>query len=168
LLLLVAGNETTRNNISHGLIALMEHPDQMHALRDDPSRLLSTAVEEITRWASPVNYMARTVVRDTEVNGQSLHAGDRVAMFYASANRDEDVFADADVFDIERTPNKHVAFGVGKHFCLGANLARIETRVMFSELLPRIVDVELAAPIERLRSSFIHGVKHLPVRIVPA
>jgi cholest-4-en-3-one 26-monooxygenase len=167
LLLLVAGNETTRNNISHGLIALMEHPEQMQALRNEPS-LLSTAVEEITRWASPVNYMARTVVRDTEVNGQSLRAGDRVAMFYASANRDEDVFADAEVFDVERTPNKQVAFGVGKHFCLGANLARIETRVMFSELLSRIVDVELAGPIERLRSSFIHGVKHLPVRVVPA
>lgn len=162
ILLLVAGNETTRNNISHGLLALLEHPDQADALRAEPDGLLDSAVEEITRWASPVNYMARRAVRDTELAGQHLEAGDWVAMFYGSANRDEAAFDDSEKFDISRSPNDHVAFGVGRHFCLGASLARIETKVMFSQLLPR-AELRVVGPIRRLRSSFIRGVKELPV-----
>lgn len=165
LLLLVAGNETTRNNITQGLIALVQHRDQFEALKEDLDGLLETAVEEITRWASPVIHMARTATEDTELRGQRIKNGDRVALFYASANRDSDMFEDPDRFNIERTPNRHLSFGVGKHFCLGANLARIETKLMFSQLLPRINDVEISGPIERLRSSFVNGVKHLPVRV---
>jgi cholest-4-en-3-one 26-monooxygenase len=162
ILLLAAGSETTRNNISHGLLALLDHPEQLEALRDDPDRLLDTAVEEITRWASPVNYMARVATRDTELRGQQIAAGDWVAVMYGSANRDESAFVDPDRFDIERTPNDHLAFGVGKHFCLGANLARIETKVMFAELLPR-ADLTVVGPVKRLQSSFIRGIKELPV-----
>ena len=167
LLLMVAGNETTRNNISHGLIALMEHPEQWQALRADPKRLLDNAVEEITRWATPVNYMARTALYDTELGGQQVRAGDRVAMMYASANRDEDLFPDGHVFDIERNGQRHLAFGTGRHFCLGAHLARIETKLVFAELLSRVERFHRTGPIERLRSSFIHGVKHLPVTAEP-
>jgi cholest-4-en-3-one 26-monooxygenase len=162
VLILSAGNETTRNNISHGLLALLQHPDQLAALRAEPDRYLDGAVEEITRWATPVNYMARRATRDAELGGQRVRAGEWVAMFYGSANRDEDAFAHADRFDIERSPNNHVAFGVGKHFCLGANLARIETSIMFSELLPR-ADIRVVGPVRRLASSFIRGVKELPV-----
>jgi cholest-4-en-3-one 26-monooxygenase len=162
ILLAAAGSETTRNNISHGLIALMDHRDQLEALRADPDSLLATAVEEITRWGSPVNSMVRTVTEDTELRGERLRAGEFVAMFYGSANRDEDVFVRPDEFDIERHPNQHLGFGVGKHYCLGASLARIETRVMFSELLPR-AEFRLTGPVRRLQSSFIHGIKELPV-----
>ena len=162
ILLAAAGSETTRNNISHGLLALMDHRDQLEALRAEPEALLATAVDEITRFGSPVNSMVRTVVADTEVRGKHLGAGELVAMFYGSANRDEDVFTRPDVFDIERHPNPHLGFGVGKHFCLGASLARIETNVMFSELLRR-ADFRLAGPVRRLQSSFIHGIKELPV-----
>lgn len=164
ILLAAAGSETTRNNISHGLIALMDHREQYESLRSDPDRLLPTAVEEITRWASPVNSMVRTVVSDTELAGQQLRAGEFVAMFYGSANRDERAFERPDVFDIERHPNPHLAFGVGKHFCLGASLARIETRIMFENLLAT-ADFRLAGPIRRLQSSFIHGIKELPVEV---
>jgi cholest-4-en-3-one 26-monooxygenase len=162
ILLLAAGNETTRNNISHGLLALLDHPDQLESLRNDPDRYLDSAVEEITRWASPVNSMVRRAQRNTELHGQAIAEGDWIGMFYGSANRDEDVFPDADRFDIERTPNNHVAFGIGKHFCLGANLARIETKVMFSELLPR-ADLRVAGPVRRMQSSFVRGIKELPV-----
>jgi cholest-4-en-3-one 26-monooxygenase len=162
ILLLAAGNETTRNNITHGLLALLDHPDQLEAVRDEPERHLDSAVEEITRWASPVNSMVRRAQRDTELGGQSIAAGDWVGMFYSSANRDEDVFADADRFDIGRSPNNHLAFGLGKHFCLGANLARIETKVMFSELLPR-ADLRVTGPVRRVQSSFVRGIKELPV-----
>jgi len=162
VLMLSAGNETTRNNISHGLLALLQHPDQLAALRAEPDRYLDGAVEEITRWATPVNYMARRATRDAVLGGQQVRAGEWVALFYGSANRDEDAFAHADRFDIERSPNNHVAFGVGKHFCLGANLARIETSIMFSELLPR-ADLRVVGSVRRLASSFIRGVKELPV-----
>ncbi|MCP3805014.1 cytochrome P450 [Allokutzneria sp. A3M-2-11 16] len=162
LLLMLAGNETTRNNISHGLIALMENPEQWHALRGDP-RLLDSAVEEIIRWAAPVNYMVRTVMRDTELHGVKLREGERVAMMYASANRDEDLYTDGDAFDITRPDQRHLSFGIGPHFCLGAHLARIETKVVFAELLKRVDRFHLAGPIRRLESSFIHGIKHLPV-----
>lgn len=162
ILLAAAGSETTRNNISHGLIALMEHRDQLDALRADPDALLTTAVEEITRWGTPVNSMVRTVTGDTELRGEFLRAGEFVVMFYGSANRDDEVFVRPDELDIERHPNPHLGFGVGKHFCLGASLARIETSIMFSELLRR-ADFRLAGPVRRLQSSFIHGIKQLPV-----
>jgi len=164
LLLLLAGNETTRNNISHGLIALMEHPEQLAALRAHPE-LLDAAVEEITRWGSPVNYMARTATRDTELGGQRIREGDRVAMFYSSANRDERAFPGGDVFDISHRYHRHLAFGYGRHFCLGAHLARIETRAVFAELLPRAGQIRLTGPVVRQRSSFLNGVKHLPVAV---
>lgn len=168
VLLFVAGNETTRNNISHGMMALMDHPEQLQRLQQDPSRHLESAVEEITRWASPVIHMARTATRDVELRGQHIRAGERVAMFYPSANRDEDIFADPDSFDIAREPNRHLAFGIGPHFCLGANLARIETRLILEEFLPRIRSIELDGEVERVRSSFVNGVKRLPVRVQAA
>jgi cholest-4-en-3-one 26-monooxygenase len=168
VLLAVAGSETSRNNISLGLLALMQHPDQLDALRADPDKLLDSAVEEITRWASPLNYSGRTAMRDTELSGKTIRAGDRVAMFYSSANRDEDAFLDAHSFDITRSGRRHLAFGVGRHYCLGAHLARIETRAVFAELLPRVAQIKLAGPVVRLRSSFIHGIQHLPVTTTPA
>lgn len=165
LLLVVAGNETTRNNISHGMIALMERPDQFHELRLNLHQHVDRAVEEITRWASPVNFMGRTATQDVHLRGQHIRAGERVAMFYSSANRDEDVFPSGDEFAITRTPNRHLSFGVGNHFCLGANLARIETRLVIEELLPRIRSIELDGDIERVRSSFVNGIKKLPVKV---
>ena len=166
LLLSVAGNETTRNLISHGMLLLMEHPEAREALIRDPS-LIPSAVEEMLRVRPPVMYFRRTATRDTELRGQKIRAGDKVTLWYPSANRDEDVFPDADRFDIRRSPNDHLAFGVGEHFCLGANLARLEIRVMFEHLLRRLPDIELAGPVEYLRSHFIDGVKHMPVRFTP-
>ncbi|HSS12096.1 MAG TPA: cytochrome P450 [Acidimicrobiales bacterium] len=163
LLLTVAGNETTRNLISHGQLALMEHPDQRAKLLANPD-LLPSAIEEMLRWGSPVMQFRRTVTKETEVGGQELHDGDKVVIWYISANRDEAVFDDPYTFDIGRQPNPHVAFGGGgPHFCLGANLARLEIRVMFDELLKRLPDMELAGEVSRLRSNFINGIKHLPV-----
>src|SRR6185295_3010572 len=144
MLLLVAGNETTRNLISGGMLALIEHPHERARLMADRS-LLPTAVEEMLRWVSPVNVFRRTATRDAEVRGQKIREGEKVVLFYASANRDEDAFDHPDVFDITRTPNDHLAFGIGSHFCLGANLARLEIRVMFEELLRRVPDIELAS-----------------------
>jgi cytochrome P450 len=166
-LLIVAGNETTRNAISGGLLALFDHPEQRARLQHSPD-LLPIAVEEILRWVSPVMHMARTATRDTEIRGTAVKAGERVLLWYPSANRDEDVFPDADTFDVGRTPNEHLAFGIGEHFCLGAGFARLEIRVMFEELLRRLPDIEPAGPAERLRSTFIGGIKHLPVRYAPA
>jgi len=166
-LLILAGNETTRNAISGGLLALLEYPDQMARLRAEPA-LLPTAVEEILRWTSPVTHMMRYVTRDTELGGQSLRAGERVLLWYPSANRDEDVFPHANTFDIGRTPNEHIAFGIGEHFCLGAGVARVEVRVMIETLLARFSDIALAGEVERLRSSFIGGIKHMPIRFTPA
>jgi cholest-4-en-3-one 26-monooxygenase len=167
MLLLVAGNETTRNLISGGLLALIEHPDQRARLMADRS-LLPTAIEEMLRWVSPVNVFRRTATRDTELGGEQIREGDKVALFYASANRDEDTFVEPDRFDIARTPNDHLAFGIGPHFCLGANLARLEIRVMFEEILRRLPDIELAGKPERLRSYFINGIKRMPVRFSPS
>jgi cholest-4-en-3-one 26-monooxygenase len=165
LLLSVAGNETTRNAISHGVLAFMEHPDQWAALRADPG-LLDSAVEEVLRWASPVMHFRRTATVDIEVHGEHIAEGDPVVMYYISANRDEDVFADPYRFDVTRTPNPHVAFGGGgPHFCLGAQLARLEMRIMFEELLARVESVALAGDVSRLRSNFINGIKHLPTRV---
>jgi cholest-4-en-3-one 26-monooxygenase len=163
LLLAVAGNETTRNLISHAMLALIEHPDERQLLLEDPS-LLPGAVEEMLRWGTPVMHFRRTATTDTEVGGQPVAEGDKVVIWYISANRDEAVFDDPYRFDVRRTPNEHVAFGGGgPHFCLGANLARMEIRLMFQELLPRLADMELAGPVERLRSNFINGIKHMPV-----
>jgi len=167
LLLTVAGNETTRNSTSWGMLALMQHPEQYRALRDDPSGL-DTAVEEILRWASPVYHFRRTATIDTEVHGQAIAAGDKVVIWHISANRDESVFKDPFTFDITRSPNEHVAFGGGgPHFCLGANLARAELKIIFQELLERVPDMRLAGHPQILRSNFIGGVKHLPVTFTP-
>jgi cholest-4-en-3-one 26-monooxygenase len=163
LLLAVAGNETTRNLISGGMLALIENPEQRKRLIDDPS-LIPSAVEEMLRWVTPVMYFRRTAMKDTEIRGQKIKEGDKVVMYYSSANRDEDVFPSGDTFDVGRTPNEHLAFGTGQHFCLGANLARLEIRVMFEELLRRLPDIELAGPVRRLRSNFINGYKEIPVR----
>jgi cytochrome P450 len=164
-LLMIAGNETTRHTISHGMQALMDDPDQLRALREDRSRI-PTAVEEILRWATPVLHFRRTATTDTELAGQRIRAGDKVVTWYISANRDETHFPDPYRFDVGRTPNEHVTFGPGgPHFCLGAHLARLETRILFEELLPRIRSIEPAGPAERMRSNFVNGIKHLPVRV---
>jgi cytochrome P450 len=162
-LLVVAGNETTRNAISAGLVALCRHPEERARLQADMS-LIDSAVEEILRWTSPVMHMARVATEDVEIRGQQIRAGDRVIMWYPSVNRDEDLFADPYRFDITRSPNDHLAFGIGEHFCLGAGFARREIKVMFEELFRRYPRIELAGPPERLRSNFIGGIKHLPVR----
>jgi cholest-4-en-3-one 26-monooxygenase len=166
LLLAVAGNETTRNLISGGMLALMEHPAELARLQTDPA-LLTTAIDEMLRWVTPVNYFRRTAMHDTEVRGQKVRAGEKVVMYYASANRDEEIFPDAQRFDVGRTPNEHLAFGFGPHFCLGSHLARLEIRVMFEEILRRLPDIQLAGPVQRLRSNFINGIKHMPVRFTP-
>jgi cytochrome P450 len=163
LLLAVAGNETTRNLISGGMHALFQHPDERARLACDAS-LMPTAVEEMLRWVSPVMYFRRTATRDTEIRGQKIGEGDKVTVWYGSANRDEEIFQNADRFDVGRTPNEHLAFGLGHHFCLGANLARLEIQIMFEEIFRRLPDLELAGPVERLRSNFINGVKRMPVR----
>jgi cholest-4-en-3-one 26-monooxygenase len=168
LLLAVAGNETTRNLISGGMFTLMEHPDQWRRLLDDRA-LLPIAVEEMLRWVTPVMQFQRTAQRDTEIAGVPIAEGERVVLFYVSANRDEEVFERPDVFDVGRTPNEHVTFGAGgPHFCLGANLARLEIRIMFEELLGRAPGIEPAGPARRLRSNFINGIKAMPVRFPAA
>ena len=165
LLLAVGGNETTRNALAHGMHALIDHPDQFRMLVENPA-LVPSATEEILRWASPVMYFRRNVTRDTEVGGQQMKAGDKVGIWYISANRDESIFENPFTFDIKRTPNEHVAFGGGgPHFCLGANLARMEMNIMFDELVRRVDAVEIIGEVKRLRSNFINGIKHLPVRL---
>jgi cholest-4-en-3-one 26-monooxygenase len=165
-LLIVAGNETTRNAISGGLLALCQHRGERARLQTNMS-LIDPAVEEILRWTSPVTHMARVATADTEIRGQRIGAGERIVMWYPSANRDEEVFPDPDRFDITRSPNEHLAFGIGEHFCLGAGFARLELKVIFQELFRRFPDIELAGEPERLRSTFIGGIKHLPVRYTP-
>jgi len=166
LLLAVAGNETTRNLISGGMLALIENPAERARLLADPS-LIPSAVEEMLRWVTPVMYFRRTATRDTELRGVPIKENDKVVVYYTSANRDEDVFRDPFRFDVGRTPNEHLAFGVGQHFCLGNSLARLEIKVMFEELLRRLPDLELAGPVRRLRSNFINGFKSIPVRFTP-
>jgi cholest-4-en-3-one 26-monooxygenase len=166
-LLAVAGSETTRTAISHGVLALHENPGQWQALRRDPS-LIPGAVEEILRWASPVLYFRRNALTAMDIGGQRIAPGDIVSLWYVSANRDRGRFPSPDDFDISRDPNPHVAFGGGgPHFCLGASLARLELRVVLEELLARYHHVEVAGPVQRLRSNFLHGIKHLPVRTHP-
>ena len=169
LLILVGGDETTRHVITGGMLALMQHPDQRQMLLDDPSKI-PTAVEEMLRWVSPIKNMNRTATRDVELRGQNIRKGDKVLLLYHSANRDERVFADPDRFDIERVPNEHVAFGgYGKHFCLGSSLARLELRLFFEEVLPRLPDLELAegAKLELRPSNFIAGLEEMQVRFAP-
>jgi cholest-4-en-3-one 26-monooxygenase len=163
LILVAAGNETTRNAISGGLLAFLEHPDEWRRLRAAPA-LLPRAVEEILRWTSPVVQMARTAVGEAEIGGQRICAGDTLVLFYPSANRDEAVFADPERFRVDRHPNRHLAFGVGEHFCLGAHLARMELAAAFRHLARRLERVELAGPPVRLRSSMVGGIKQLPIR----
>lgn len=167
LLLIVAGNETTRNLISGAMQAFMEHPEQRQRLLDAPDRM-PIAVEEMLRWVSPVMTFRRTLQRDIEMRGRKIREGEKVVMFYPSGNRDEDVFQDGGTFDVTRSPNPHMAFGGGgHHFCLGASLARLEIRVMFEELFRRLPDIAPAGPANRLRSNFINGIKHLPVQFTP-
>jgi cholest-4-en-3-one 26-monooxygenase len=168
LLLSVAGNETTRNTTVHGIHALLSNPDQLALLKSDFEGYLPTAMEEMLRWASPVLYFRRTAMHDTEIGGKAIKEGDRVLLWYISANRDEAEFDDPYTFDITRHPNRHVAFGGGgPHFCLGANLARLEMRLIFTEILTRLDDLQLAGDPVPLRSNFVGGVKHLPVTWTP-
>lgn len=167
VLLSVAGNETTRNLISGGMLALLEHLDQRDKLLADP-KLMPSAIDEMLRWVTPVIYFRRTVTRETDLRGHKISEGDKVVMYYGSGNRDQDVFPDGDLFDVSRDPNPHITFGPGgAHFCLGASLARLEIRVMFEELLRRLPDIELTGPVKRLRSNFIAGIKQMPVRFSP-
>jgi cholest-4-en-3-one 26-monooxygenase len=166
VLLILAGNETTRNAISGGMLALSENRDQWQRLLDDAA-LLPTATEEILRYVSPVITMRRTATCDTKIAGQPIRENDKVVMFYPSANRDADVFENPDRFDVKRDPNPHLAFGWGPHFCLGASLARGEIRGIFSELLSRLPDIEVSGPVRRLRSSTVNSIKSMPVRFTP-
>lgn len=162
-LLIIAGNETTRNATSAGLLSLIEHPEQTARLRAQPE-LLNSAVEEILRWTSPVTHMARLVTEEVEIRGQRIAPGETIVMWYPSANRDEDVFEEPERFDIARDPNEHLAFGgFGEHFCLGANLARLELRSIFRHLLARMDEIELDGGYERLRSGIVGGIKRMPV-----
>src|SRR5215208_2681840 len=165
VLLATAGNETTRHTITHGLLGLLEHPDELARLRDDPS-LGKSAAEEMLRWATPVHHFRRTAAVDTELAGTEIKAGDKVTTWFVSGNRDETVFEDPYRFDVGRTPNPHMAFGPGGiHHCMGAHLARMEVRIAFEELLARTDRIELTGPPERLRSNFFNGIKRLPVRV---
>lgn len=163
-LLFSAGAETTRNAIAGGLLALAEHPDQYRRLRGDPG-LLPTAVEEMVRWTSPSPSKRRTATGEVTLGGHRVHAGDKVLVWEGSANRDESAFARADHFDVGRKPNPHLGFGQGVHYCLGANLARLELRVLFSELLERFASVELTRPVEWTRSNRHTGIRHLWVTL---
>lgn len=165
LLLVTAGNETTRHAMSNGLLALLEHPAQRDRVVADPALIPST-VEEILRWTPSLLHFRRTATRDLALHGQTIRAGDKVALWYVSGNRDEDQFPDADHFDVGREPNRHLAFGLGSpHYCLGAHLARLELRVWLEEMLPVLDRLELAGEPKRLRSNFFNGVKSLPVGV---
>ena len=169
LLLVVAGNETTRNAMTGGLLAFLEHPGEWARLRENP-KLLAPAVEEIVRWTSPVIQFCRTATRDVELRGQKIRQGQSACLFYPSANRDEEVFPDGERFRIDRHPNDHVGFGRGEHVCLGAHLARLEILCLVEELRARMRRAELAGPVERVRSSFVGGIKRVPLRweVAPA
>jgi cytochrome P450 len=162
--LVTAGNDTTKTMLSSGLLALLQHPDQLAAVRADRG-LLPGAVEEVLRWANPLHYFRRTTTADTEVRGVPIKAGQRVAMMYTSANRDEDVFADPQRFDVRRDPNPHLSFGIAEHFCLGVHLARLEGRVFFDELLNACGTIELAGEPRRTRSNLNNALKRLPVHL---
>ena len=161
-ILVAAGNETTRNATSGGLLAFIENPDEMRKVQADLS-LVKPAVEEILRWTSPVIHFSRTATVDTEVAGQKISKGEVVGMFYPSANRDDAIFDDPQSFRVDRKCNPHIAFGVGEHYCVGAHVARLELQVIFRHLLPRLEEAVVAGPIDRLRSNLIGGVKRLPI-----
>jgi cytochrome P450 len=165
VLLATAGNETTRHTITHGLLGLLEHPDELERLRLDPS-LGKTAADEMLRWATPVHHFRRTAAVDTELGSKEIRAGDKVTTWFVSGNRDESVFESPEVFDVGRTPNRHMAFGPGGiHHCMGAHLARMEVQIVFEQLLARVKEIELTGPPQRLRSNFFNGIKRLPVRV---
>jgi cytochrome P450 family 142 subfamily A polypeptide 1 len=167
LLILIGGDETSRHVMTDGMLALLEHPDQLAVLRGDPSSI-ETGVEELLRWVSPIKNMSRTVTRVIELHGQTLQEGDQVILMYPSANRDDAVFEHPNRFDVLRNPNPHLAFGFGPHFCLGASLARLELEVMFDELLRRLPDLHLAGePSPRRSSNFISGPEAMPVAFTP-
>jgi cytochrome P450 len=168
-LLVVAGNETTRNAMTGGMLAFLENPGEWKRLQDDEA-LVTPAIEEIVRWTTPVIQFCRTTTEDFELRGQRIRAGQSLCLFYPSANRDEEIFPDGDVFRIDRHPNDHVAFGRGEHVCLGAHLARLEIRCVYEELRRRLVRAEVAGPVERVRSSFVGGIKRVPLRweVAPA
>ena len=163
LIIVVAGNETTRNATTGGMLAFIENPGELRKLQRDPG-LLPSAVEEVVRWVTPIIHFARTATEDYELRGKQIRKGDALALFYPSANRDEEVFEAPFEFRIDRNPNRHLGFGMGEHVCIGAHLARLELVVAYKHLLPRIDSVELAGPVERLHSSLVGGVKHLPIR----
>lgn len=159
-----AGNDTTKTMTSSGLLALLQHPAQLAELRDDPD-LITGAVEEILRWANPVHYMRRTTTDDTSLHGVPIGGGQKVALYYTSANRDEAVFGEPQRFDIHRSPNPHLSFGIGEHFCLGVHLARLEARVFFEELLAAFGSIELTGEPVRLQSNFNNAYRLMPVRL---
>ena len=165
IIVATAGHETTRTAMSGGLLALLQHRDQFELLKKNQSEsLIKLAVEEMIRWSTPVSQFCRTATRDCELRGKSIRAGDNLGLFYASANRDEEVFEQPDRFMVDRQPNRHIAFGMGPHMCLGNILARMELRIFYTQFLPRIESIELAGDPSFLRASFVHGVKHLPIR----
>jgi cytochrome P450 len=163
LIIVIAGNETTRNATSGGMLTLAQHPDQLAKVRKNP-KLLPNAIEEILRWTSPIIHFARTTTQDVEIRGKKIKKGEQLALYYPSANRDEEIFPDPFTFRVDRNPNRHLAFGIGEHFCAGAHVARLELEVAFKHLLPRLAEVELAGPVQRLRSNLVGGIKHLPIR----
>jgi cytochrome P450 len=161
-LYIVGGLETTRNAISGGLLAFIDHPAEWNRLAADPA-LLPTAIEEILRWTSPITHVARVALRDTTLGGKKIKADDQLATWLPSANRDEEIFDEPYHFDIARTPNEHIAFGKGEHFCAGAHLARLELRLMLDAILAQVEKFELTGPVERLQSNLVAGIKHMPV-----
>ncbi len=166
LLLVVAGNETTRQAIAHGMLALAEHPDEWARVRDDRALMWEHGADEILRWSSPVLHFRRTATVATELRGQPIAAGDKVVVWYVSANFDEEVFDAPERFDLGRTPNRHITFGGGgPHYCLGAHLAKLEVQVLFDELLPRLDTLEVTGPVERMRTNFTNAIKRMPVRV---
>jgi cholest-4-en-3-one 26-monooxygenase len=167
MFLIIAGNETTRTAMSGGLATLLDHPQQLAALKEDPS-LIPSAVEEMLRFWPPIHHFRRTAMSDVEMRGKRIRKGDKVVMWYPSANRDESMFEDSNRFDIRRDPNNHLSFGHGEHFCLGASLARLELRVMFEELFLGVAEIVPLAPLRRLRSNLINGIKEMRVELRPA
>jgi cytochrome P450 len=166
-LLIIGGQETTRNATSGGMLAVINNPAQRIKLRNDLS-ILPTAIEEFLRWTTPVTHILRTARKDTELRGEKIREGDKIVVWNVSANRDEEVFRAAESFDVMRTPNDHLAFGHGEHFCIGSHLARMEMRVMVEQVMKRMPELELAGAPERLRSNFVAGIKHMPVRFTPS
>jgi cytochrome P450 len=163
LIIVVAGNETTRNATTGGMLAFIENQGELRKLQARPA-LLPSAIEEVVRFTSPIIHFCRTAETDYEIRGKRIRQGDRIALFYPSANRDEEIFEEGNRFLIDRDPNPHLGFGIGEHFCLGSHLARLELLVAYKHLLPRIEEIELAGPVERLHSALVGGVKHLPIR----